>query len=340
MDSMNIVDDIHRKDGTIERYHKSESLHIQPLKPSIHLWEVTETESSETFSDARTLSDIQHAPNVYGYASQIFSVGGIKWYMTFYPNGSKIARAGYPNVYLHLAALPDTNISVNIRHSQGLNGDYKMRDAKFVTVFDIDRSSWGLIEESTYSTKDLSELNNFLCVAEIVMLDIYQNDEVIELNEKDKNMGNMKDLGIKQFEWKLDDVIMGCIRNGNMKGMKCESVMFEIFGIKWKLILWPNGKDADIGDVCIGLKVVDGLEDNYTLSVRLYFEVLELNKRYITSGIFDNQENDSIDWGNGRIVTDDIKDLKDCTVRIGIELVDICKNSVCVIDDFVSQFVF
>ena len=104
------------------------NIEINQLKPDIFLWEVTENINVN-------LKDIQTAPNVYGYASDIFIVGGIKWYLTFYPNGSKIARAGYPNVYLHLAALPEIDMKVNIRHSQGLNGDYKMRDAQFVTVF-------------------------------------------------------------------------------------------------------------------------------------------------------------------------------------------------------------
>eukprot|EP00484_Ammonia_sp_Unknown_P007072 CAMPEP_0197057200 /NCGR_PEP_ID=MMETSP1384-20130603/94157_1 /TAXON_ID=29189 /ORGANISM="Ammonia sp." /LENGTH=51 /DNA_ID=CAMNT_0042491517 /DNA_START=10 /DNA_END=161 /DNA_ORIENTATION=- len=50
-----------------------------------------------------------------------------------------------PNVYLHLAALPMTDVQVNIRHSQGLNGDDYMRDARFDTVFDYEKSSWGLV---------------------------------------------------------------------------------------------------------------------------------------------------------------------------------------------------
>ena len=340
---------IYHKNGHIE-ISKSASLHIKEIKPTIHLWEVSETETatktktetlSEPYTEPDIISSIQHAPNVYGYASDIFIVGGIKWYLTFYPNGSKIARAGYPNVYLHLAALPDTNIAANIRHSQGLNGDYKMRDAKFVTVFDIDRSSWGLIEESTYNTKDLYEFSNFLCVAELIMLDIYKNDKVIELKDKFENKQEqqhiqiLKDLEIKMFEWELDDVIMECIKNGNLKEMKCESAAFEIFGIKWRLILWPNGKNEDVGDVCIGLRIVDGLND-YTLSVRLYFEILELKKRYITSGIFD-KERDDIDWGDGRIKTNDIKELKTCTVRIGIELVDVYKKCVCVVNDYVRK---
>ena len=83
------------------------------------------------------------------------------------------------------------------------------------------------------------------------------------------------------------------------------------------------------------MELVDGIKD-YTLSVRISFEIKELNKRYITSGIFDNQYM-NIDWGDGRVITDDIKQLKTCTIKITMELVDVYVDNKCVLRDFTKM---
>ena len=152
-------------------------------------------------------------------------VDGIKWYLSFYPNGSKIARAGFPNVYLQLASLPATNLSVSIRHSQGLNGDYRMRNQRFANVLGIDKTGSGMTMKGTYSTTDLSGLNNLLVVAEIFTLDIYQNGHVIALNpHKNTQTQVLKvhSFGIKQFDWELEDMIMDCVKDTETGQMKYE----------------------------------------------------------------------------------------------------------------------
>ena len=74
------------------------------------------------------------------------------------------------------------------------------------------------------------------------------------------------------------------------------SKIFDMLGLKWRLMIWPNGKDEEhLYDVCIGTKVVEGLDDGVTLSLRVYFEVLALNKRYITTGIFNTDGRMEID---------------------------------------------
>ena len=301
-----------------------------PLEPIRQL-------QSETFlwdaADDNSLKEIQQAPNVYGYASPIFtSKNGIKWFMTFYANGSKMERKGCPNVYLHLAALPRCDIKINIRHSQGLNGDTLMRDARFYTVFDLDRSSWGLIEKSTYSTKDLMHLKSFLCVAEVTILDVYQQDDRVPLSQFEQNAKNeCFPLKRSDYEWTLD----GLQLNGLCDRPKTSvfvSELFELLGMKWSASLYPFGKEGELEDITIGLQLMEGIAD-YTMSVRLYFEIVELQKRYITTGIFDKQCTD-IDWGDGRVLTEDIDKLGACTIRIGMELIDVYAADVCVTREY------
>eukprot|EP01083_Nonionella_stella_P089036 248407_1 len=303
---------------------------IRVLEPKYFLWEVTNTVSE-------SLDMIHNAPNIYGFASPIFSIGGIKWYLTFYPNGSKIKRASYCNVYLHLAAVPRTSMKVSIRHSQGLQGDVQMRDARFMTVFDYDKDSWGLIERSTYTTIDLVKLNNFLCVAEIVMLDIYDNDEVFEWNDGvNRDEIQIEDkLRVLEYEWRLDELMIGDMKKDESKSER-ESKVFEMCRFRssngwvmvpqWKVILYPHGMDYERDDITICLELMAAsLPKECTLCVRCTFNIMEVNARYITSGILDS-DHLVINWGNDRILTKDIMDLEHCVIKIGMEIVDVYQD--------------
>ena len=101
---------VHFKDGTVKVMPPIDPLTnpIVECAPQFCLWDVT---------DSYDVEHVQHAPNVYGFVSPIFVVNrAVKWYITFYPNGSKIERAGFPNVYLHIASLPSMDFTVNIRY--------------------------------------------------------------------------------------------------------------------------------------------------------------------------------------------------------------------------------
>ena len=67
---------------------------MEPLPFGSYIW---------TVYDISMVKRIQNASNVYVFASPIFELHGFKWYITFYPNGSKLTS------FRHLTCSTCTN---------------------------------------------------------------------------------------------------------------------------------------------------------------------------------------------------------------------------------------
>lgn len=222
------------------------------------------------------------------------------------------------------------------RHSQGLQGDIHMRSAKFITTFDYDRSSWGLIERSDYCTEDMVKLQRFLCVAELIMLDMYKGNVMMEM-EKNQSVSCYIPRCNKTFVWIMN--------KEEIAQFPQESGQFMAFGLKWKmeLLLRVLAEDDERGSseeermehltARLHLQSANSkLMQNKLVSIRVTFEVMELNVRYFTTMIFDETHCHG-DWGTDRVDLKQFQDLHSCTLGCFMELVDVFEDGVCVTAD-------
>merc|ERR1712087_468827 len=65
------------------------------------------------------------------------------------------------------------------------------------------------------------------------------------------------------------------------------------------------------------------------LSIRCTFFVKELDVRYFTTMIFDNDHLTG-NWGTGRVSLDKMQALKSCTISLKMELVDVYQHGMCI----------
>lgn len=64
--------------------------------------------------DEEVIKAMQSASCVYGFPSPVFEMFGIKFYVIFYPNGSRVTRKGIPSLFLHLASLKRSDMAVHV----------------------------------------------------------------------------------------------------------------------------------------------------------------------------------------------------------------------------------
>ena len=123
-----------------------------------------------------------------------------------------------------------------------------MRSAKFITTFDYDRSSWGLIERSDYNTEDMVNLQRFLCVAELVMLDMYRGDVMMEM-ESSPTVSCYEPICSEDYVWN--------ITKEEIVNVPVDSGAFLAFGVEWKMDLVLKSFIGDDGEerdhVTVGL---------------------------------------------------------------------------------------
>ena len=197
-----------------------------------------------------------------------------------------------------------------------------MRSAKFITTFDYDRSSWGLIERSTYTTEDMVNLDRFLCVAELVMLDMYRGNEVVTF-EEDLSVSHYDPVCKEQYEWDIG--------KEQIANIPAQSDVFVAFGVKWRMdmILKGGDQDEEGQNVTVGLHLLENALGKRIVSIRCTFHVLELKVRYFTTMMFDAEHLDG-DWGTGRVTLDKLQNLESCTIRLTMEMVDVYEDGMCV----------
>ena len=61
------------------------------------------------------MNDIKNASNLYCFASRVFEVFGMKWYIGFWPNGSRVSREGTVNIFLNLVSFETPNTKIPIQ---------------------------------------------------------------------------------------------------------------------------------------------------------------------------------------------------------------------------------
>ena len=65
--------------------------------------------------DKSIISEIHSTPCVYGFARQIFEFCGLKWFLIFYPNGSRLQRLDHSTAFLSLASASKCNIELFVK---------------------------------------------------------------------------------------------------------------------------------------------------------------------------------------------------------------------------------
>ena len=171
-------------------------------------------------------------------------------------------------------------------------------------------------------------LNRFLCVAELVMLDKLRGDELIEM-EEDPSITMHDAVDEAVFEWDIS-----CISSENLSDPGMESKVFAAFGMKWRMQLSDRkvavNEQESADHVNVALYLLEENMGSKLLSIRCSFSVPALSVRYFTTMLFDAEHKDG-DGGTGRVLVEDLNDTESCTLRLVMELVDVYDDGVCVV---------
>eukprot|EP01084_Bolivina_argentea_P138951 244504_1 len=276
-------------------------------------------------SDKNMMEQIKNTVNVSGFISPIFEMYGIKWYFELWPNGSRLTRAGDVNVFINMVTFECVNMEVialvNILWVQ-CNDRYSNNDTFNVALMTDGATNWKL------KTKDLKNLKEITFNLEVSILDIIINNEIVT----QKYIENNKDYELKLihsneriFEWKIDKMVLNEMKSIENKEM-FESEIFTMFGMEWKLMFYPNGRenveDSMSLDLGFGVKL---MKDSLVMTVRFTFEILETKTRYVGCTAL-HEANKDVFWGSDRISMDTFKKLEQCNIVLRLELIDVYDN--------------
>eukprot|EP01084_Bolivina_argentea_P190032 326689_1 len=280
---------------------------LNNLQTQMYTWEI---------SSPQMINTIHNAPNVYGIASPIFELFGLKWYLTFCPNGSRITRKGKANVYLHLASVPIADVTIWIKQRLSFFNNVDESILKHCGNSD----GWGM--DSSVKTKELMNMNRFSFGVEITLIDVVAKNVLI--TDKFINGKNRKNIVINNIPCSYKWIIYTSKLDGN----DLTSDIFVMFKFEWCLVMDITGK------VTLNLlqKKWKGID---VLCVRCFVSVPELNMRYTLKGVFD-KNNKVVDWGDERIDIDEFKKFGKCQLMLDMELVDVYCNEKDIRDTFLK----
>ena len=279
-------------------------------------------------SDNYNIVNIKNATNVFAFASPIFKAFGMKWYIGFWSNGSRTTRKGTVNIFLNLLSFQSINIEIPIRFDINwiecgtTSSNY---DTFIITGNGGGETYWPL------KTKDINDLDSFTVKLELSLMDVIQNDKIVThkyiVQNKTDNIPlvTIFDAVSGQFEWEI-------FPNVSMKlaahGEEWKSSVFNMFGMKWFLIFYPNGQTKDSEgwtDLCLSISSLPNETSIVSLRYKVYIK--ELDIRYIASasfykGVLFKQ------WGKDRLSTDRFREFNIFTIQLTMELIDVYDNEI------------
>eukprot|EP01083_Nonionella_stella_P122252 367725_1 len=306
-DTLTIVCGIHElviaEKGKFRRAHtivpKTSNIYrLSNLSTLSYLWQMDD--------DISTMDEIHNAPSVYAFASPIFELFGLQWYLTFYPNGSKIKRKGQANVYLHLASVPSSDFSVWIKQRIS----FHRRVEELILKHSHTTDGHGLSQFVKH--EDVVKSNGLCCYVEITLIDILKKDKIITdaFMKRHRSIGTgetRQTNSLCHFDWMVRPIEV--IASGVGEQFKSDS--FIMFGLTWCL-----GMDAT-GKLFLNL-LSKKWNETRIVSVRCYIAISELNMRWVLKGIFD-KNTFKVDWGEDRISMDELTNFSSCRVLFDME---------------------
>ena len=267
--------------------------------------------------DPFIVKQMQYAPNVYGFPSPIFQFYGLKWAISFYPNGSRITRGNQPNFFLYLASVPSVDCEVHIRMSSFF-GEYIDEN---VIRYDINSEGNGHTVRCG-TVEDLRKLNRFCFMKRIQLVYIHG----MEVKEDEDDTVRIYEAAKREKLIKVD--LSGDEKKEDGDKLKVD---FKCFGFDWRLCVNDKGN--------LLLYVGDGpfIENQVDiLCIRCLVNVKELEKQWILKAIF-HKECRMKDWGCERVKVKEIEKLDNCEVRIFMELIDVFVDGQNVIQQYVDK---
>eukprot|EP01084_Bolivina_argentea_P149912 261807_1 len=277
--------------------------------------------------DINIINKIQNAANGCGFISPIFEIYGLKFYVSFWPNGSRESRIGQVNAFINIMTFKCITMEVIAR----INMIWVESNDKFQTNFDnfcVDEMADGALWK--LGTNELKNFNSFTFRVEISLLDIIIDNKVVTNeyvtinNTKAKLVDKMHVIS-RFFEWKINGYLLKEMQSTETYGIIFRSDKLFMFGMIWQLMCFPNGRD-DENNKCIDLGIdVELMNDSLLIIVRFTFEILEIGIKYIASAVFHKTKTE-IFWGADRISIERFRNLKQFTIVLCLELIDVFDN--------------
>ena len=264
--------------------------------------------------DAEKVKTIKNAGKVYGFASRIFKLYGLKWYIVIYPNGSKI-NSEYYHMFLYLASIPKYDTEIYIKQGLSVGNNVQQAVLKHDGTMNVvlsDRHFCG-------NKRDLAEMKRFVISVEIELINVYQtiDNQQIDVTNKylchaiDGNDDDQVEMEMREFVWMIDGEDLDGLQNGGWM-VQCVKE-FKMWDKMWSLCIDRWG--------FITLTLMDQLKNDDVMALRCFINVIELNVKIVMKVILDSM-NYTLSCGADRILRDKFKELKQCVIKVEMELID------------------
>merc|ERR1712176_1497196 len=127
----------------------------------------------------------------------------------------------------------------------------------------------------------------------------------------------------RYFEWKICGDLLERMQNVE-NGTDFMSEMFMMYSIRWKLMIYPNGKaDDDKGSTKLCLMMKDLIPvQSMVVSIRYIMTIIESKTQYIGFEAF-HKDKLGTSWGEERLSVDTFRKLNCCTIKLRVDLVDV-----------------
>ena len=143
-----------------------------PLSPSLTLPPPQST-YRWIVDDEDTMNLMQSAPNVHGFASPIFEMFGLRFYLVLYPNGSKITRKGTPNLFLNIASLRYGDMAVHVDQTVFIMNSYD----RCIARHGMTSRGRGLLN-SAGNFADWKGYDRYSFMVHIALIDVYRPADI------------------------------------------------------------------------------------------------------------------------------------------------------------------
>eukprot|EP01083_Nonionella_stella_P226792 805103_1 len=131
---------------------------------STYTWEIT---------DPSLVRQIKNAKNKAQWSSPMFSGGGFRWYLDFFPNGNNKKSIRYVTTFLRLASLPPKVKSIQIARELRLIETNTVNNAS--STFEKLNMDWGW-PVTQLQTKEMQNLTTFTLSVKIDICGVYDHE--------------------------------------------------------------------------------------------------------------------------------------------------------------------
>ena len=270
-------------------------------------------------NDKNIIKQIKNVTNVFAFVSPIFKVYGTKWYIDFWPNGSRESRKGTINIFFNLASFRSISTIYVIKFNLLF-----IESGKSHTIYQDFSKEWTSSGGIAWplKNKDIYNLNKFTFKVDLSIIDIYQNDKIVTkqyINDKSIKMINVP---LKSIEWNINSNKLNKMKKAK-NGDTFKNSKFEMYDMKWYISIQPNGKEiTEKGFVNLCINNISLPLNTSIISIRYSFTIIQAKTRFIAIGVFD-KNNRIATWASQRLSTKKFNHLQNCTIKFDMELIDI-----------------